>query len=415
MPVWFFAAGSRSHRPTGKPANRQTDTMELLKKKVESIMNDNGMRKGIPLERFLTGLSRCYGGILKIRNRFYQNNPARSKQLPCMVISVGNITVGGTGKTPMAVYLATMLKNEGYRVAVVSRGYGGKSSGTGGIVSDGEKILLGADMAGDEPFMMAKQLRDIPIVVFSNRYQAGLLAIEKFSPDIILLDDGFQHRKLKRDLNILLLDANHPFGNGHLLPRGTLREPIAMIRRADIMILTRAGNSVEPGNSFLEQLSKNGLEAFASHTPLFLSSHRPYLHSIIFSGDDKAEGNPASSPEDPSILNNKSVFAFSGIAKNNDFRKSAASLGCRISGYLEFSDHHEYSEKDFSEIMQAAMGNNAEMVITTEKDFSRIAGCFQWPLPLAVIGVSISIHEEKKFKELILKKIEKYNLSKNPD
>jgi len=270
-------------------------------------------------------------------------------------------------------------------------------------------------MAGDEPCMMAKQLHAIPIVVWSNRYLAGMLAIEKFSPHILLLDDGFQHRKLKRDLNILLLDANHPFGNGHLLPRGTLREPVAMIQRADLMVLTRSGNSPEPEKSFLEQLSKNGLEAFASHTPLFLSAHKPYLHRILLSGDDKAGGNPAPSPEDPSILNNKSVFAFSGIAKNRDFRESVVTLGCRIAGYLEFSDHHEYSEKDFSEIMQAARKSNAEMLITTEKDFSRIAGRFQWPLFLAVIGVSISIHEEKNFQELILKKIEKYNLSKNTD
>ncbi len=414
MPVWFFAAGSRSHRPTGKPANRQTDTMGLLKKKIESIMNDDGKPKAIPLERLLTGLSHCYGGVLKIRDRSFQNHPERSGSLPCMVISIGNITVGGTGKTPMTVYLATMLKNSGFRVAIVSRGYGGKSSKTGGIVCDGKKILLPSHMAGDEPHMMAKQLQDVPVVVWSNRYQAGLLAIEKFSPDILLLDDGFQHRKLKRDLNILLLDANHPFGNGHLLPRGTLREPVAMIQRADIMILTRAGNSPEPGKSLLEQLSKNGLEAFASHTPLFLSSHRPYIHSIILSGDDKSGGNPAPSPQDPSILKGKSVFAFSGIAKNIDFRKSAATLGCRIAGYLEFSDHHEYNETDFSGIMQAARKNNAEMVITTEKDFSRIAGRFQWPLPLGVIGVSISIHEEKKFQELILTKIENYNMSKKP-
>lgn len=387
--------------------------MELLKKKVESIMTDNGIQKGIPLERFLMGLSHCYDGILKIRDRFYQNNPSRSRQLPCMVISVGNITVGGTGKTPMTVYLATMLKNYGYRVAIVSRGYGGKASGTGGIVCDGKKILLPAHMAGDEPHMMAKQLRDIPIVVGSNRYQAGLLAIEKFSPHILLLDDGFQHRKLKRDLDILLLDANHPFGNGHLLPRGTLREPVAMIQRADIMILTRAGSSA-PEKPLLEQLSKNGLESFAEHTPLFLSSHKPYLHSVIQPDDHETGRCMTSSENDLSVLNGKSVFAFSGIAKNTDFRESAATLGCRIAGYLEFSDHHEYNEKDFSGIMQAARKNNAEMVITTEKDFSRIAGRFQCPLPLAVIGVSISIHEEKKFQELIFKKIEKYNLSKKP-
>ncbi len=374
-------------------------------------MNDNGMQKGIPTERFLMGLSRCYGSVMKIRDRFFRNHPERSRSLPCMVISVGNLTVGGTGKTPMTVYLATMLKNSGYRVAIVSRGYGGKASGTGGIVSDGEKVLLDADMAGDEPCMMARQLHDVPVVVWSNRYQAGMLAIKKFSPRILLLDDGFQHRKLKRDLDILLLDANRPFGNGHLLPRGTLREPIAMIQRADILILTRAG-SFNPEKPLLEKLSSNGLEAVAAHTPLFLSSHSPYLHSIILPGDDKAGINPAPSPEDLSILNGKPVFAFSGIAKNPDFRKSAATLGCRIAGYLEFSDHHPYHPSDFLKIVEAARKNNAEMIITTEKDFSRIDGRFQWPLPLSVIGVTLAIQKEKKFRELILEKIEKYDSSR---
>ncbi|MBA4368208.1 MAG: tetraacyldisaccharide 4'-kinase [Desulfobacterium sp.] len=379
--------------------------MELLKKKIESIMNDNGMQKGIPTERFLMGLSHCYGSMMKIRDRFFQKHPERSRRLPCMVISVGNITVGGTGKTPMTVYLAKMLMDAGYRIAIVSRGYGGKASKTGGIVCDGKKILLPTHMAGDEPYMMAKQLHDVPIVVWSNRYQAGILAIEKFSPDILLLDDGFQHRKLKRDLDILLLDANHPFGNGHLLPRGTLREPVAMIQRADIMILTRAGSSA-PEKPLLKQLSKNGLESFAEHTPLFLSSHKPYLHSIIPCGDREIGRYTISSQNDPPSLAEKSVFAFSGIARNYDFRESAVSLGCRISGYLEFPDHHEYSDSDFSGIVQAARENNAEMIITTEKDYSRIAGFIQWPLPLAVIGVSILIQEDGAFQNLILKKIQ---------
>jgi tetraacyldisaccharide 4'-kinase len=382
--------------------------MELLKQKIESIMNDNGMQKDIPLERFLMGLSRCYGSVMKIRDRFFRKHPERSKRLPCLVISVGNITVGGTGKTPMTIYLAKMLTDSGYRVVIVSRGYGGKASKTGGIVCDGKKILLPAHMAGDEPYMMARQLHNVPIIIWSNRYQAGMLAIEKFSPHILLLDDGFQHRKLKRDLDILLLDAKHPFGNGHLLPRGTLREPIEMTQRADIMILTRSSSSA-PEKLLLEQLSNHGLEVFASQTPLFFSSHRPYLHSIILPDDDKAGRFTAPSPEDPSVLNGKPVFAFSGIAKNYDFHESAATLGGRIAGYLEFSDHHEYNETDFSRISQSAKISNAEIIITTEKDYAKIAGCFKWPLPLLVIGVSISIHEDKKFQELICKKIQNCN------
>jgi tetraacyldisaccharide 4'-kinase len=284
-----------------------------------------------------------------------------------MVISIGNITVGGTGKTPMTVYLATMLKHAGYRVAIVSRGYGGKASRTGGIVCDGENILLDARMAGDEPHMMAKQLQDVPIVVGSRRYEAGMLAVNRFSPDIILLDDGFQHRKVKRDLDILLLDASLPFGNGHLLPRGTLREPVEMIRRADIMVLTRTGNASDPKKPFQDLLVKNGIAEVAACIPLFVSSHKPYLHGLFLPDDQEIFGCTAPSQTDPSVLYNKSVLAFSGIAKNQDFQASVMNLGCRIVGKLEFPDHHDYRDHDVSAIILAAKKSHAEMLVTTEK------------------------------------------------
>ncbi|RJP82448.1 MAG: tetraacyldisaccharide 4'-kinase [Desulfobacteraceae bacterium] len=387
------------HFPAGKRSN-----MNTLKRKMESIMNDNGLPKGIP-DRFLWGISRCYGHVMKLRDRYYRQSPERSGKLPCMVISIGNITVGGTGKTPMTVYLATMLQRSGYRVAIVSRGYGGKASRTGGVVCDGKNILMDARMAGDEPYMMAGRLQDVPIVVGSRRYEAGMLAMERFSPDIILLDDGFQHRKVKRDLDILLLDAARPFGNGHLLPRGTLREPVEMIRRADIMVLTRAGNLAEPETPFRKQLSQNHLEEVAANTPLFISSHEPYLYSIHAADGQEDAGDKPSSLPNPSLLKGKSVFTFSGIAKNQDFQTSVTNLGCRIVGTLAFPDHHDYHDHDFSAIIQAARKSNAEMLVTTEKDDSRMAGRFPFPLPLAVIGVTMTIREEKAFQNLIISRL----------
>jgi len=382
--------------------------MAMLQKKIESIMNDNGRQSSHPMEWLLFGLSRCYHSIMKLRGNYFRQNPKQSKRLPCMVISIGNITVGGTGKTPMTIYLANLIKDSGYKIAIVSRGYGGKASKRGGIVCDGEKILLGPELAGDEPYMMAKHLQDVPIVVGSNRFQAGMAAITAFSPDIILLDDGFQHQKLKRDLDILLLDATLPFGNGHLLPRGTLREPIEMIQRATVFILTRAGNSLDPETSFRKQLSTNGLEEFFIHTPLFLCSHKSYLHSIIEPGADETTGISASFQKDRTSLAGLPVFAFSGIAKNQDFRASVENLGCKITDHLEFSDHYEYKNSDFITISQAAKRKNARWIITTEKDYVKVAEKFQWPLPLAVLGVAISFSEEQTFQKLIFKKIQQY-------
>ena len=380
--------------------------MKPLKQKIEAIIQGHGHPTGDPLERLLAGASRLYGRAMQVRNRWYEKDAGRVKALPCMVISVGNITVGGTGKTPMTLYLAKMLKGAGYRIAIVSRGYGGKASKAGGIVCDGKQMLLDADMAGDEPYMMAKQLGNVPVVIGSNRYEAGMTAVAQFSPDIILLDDGFQHRRLKRDLDILLLDADRPFGNGHLLPRGTLREPPAAICRAGMIVLTRAEEPDASRMAFQKRLQEYHLNAAMERIPLFTASHEPYLNDMVL-------------PENPSEvaraharsgLDGKSVFAFSGIAKNHDFRESAARLGCRIAGFREFSDHHDYLPSDFTDIVQGAEEGRADMLITTEKDYARIKGRFSFRLPLAVLGVSIAIREEETFQHLLRSALGEANL-----
>ncbi len=178
--------------------------MPTLRRKIESVINSGGDIPASPLVSLLSAASALYGAAQKIRATGYRNNLLRSQKLPCTVISVGNITAGGTGKTPMTVYLAAQLQKAGIRAAVISRGYKGGAESSGGIVSDGSNLLMNAEQAGDEPFLMASRMRGIPVVVGKNRYEAGLVTVAKFQPDVIVLDDAFQHVGLKRDIDIVL-------------------------------------------------------------------------------------------------------------------------------------------------------------------------------------------------------------------
>lgn len=190
--------------------------------------------------RFLSFLSLLYGGAHRLRCVAYQRGWRRTHRLSCPVVSIGNLVAGGTGKTPMTQFIARHAQHLGYHPVILSRGYKGRAERKGGVVSDGTTVLMTPEMAGDEPFMLASSLTGIPVIVGQDRYRSGCLAIKQFQPDLILLDDGFQHIRLARDLNILLLDNHRPMGNGYLLPRGILREPLAAIKRADVVVFTRA-------------------------------------------------------------------------------------------------------------------------------------------------------------------------------
>ena len=206
---------------------------QQLTAKIEKIMKSNiGSEGFLSFENFLWGCSKIYSVGIKFRNLLYKCRLIKQKKLPCFVISIGNITVGGTGKTPMTMYVAKIIKNLGYKPVIITRGYQGTYKDAQSIVSDGSNFFLDAREAGDEACMMAVSLK-IPVIVGKNRYQAGMLAIKEFNPDVIILDDAFQHIALKRDLNLLLCDFTKPFGNFHLIPRGRLREPQAALQRSD--------------------------------------------------------------------------------------------------------------------------------------------------------------------------------------
>jgi len=372
--------------------------MSIVRKKIERVMYSEEKRGPSFSGLILSVLSAIYGTLIRIRDIFYLSGIFSQKRLPCKVVSIGNITVGGTGKTPMTICLAEMLTGSGYKVVVVSRGYMGRVEKKGGIVSNGREILMGSDSSGDEPFMMAARLNNIPVVVGQNRYNSGLLAIRNFNPEIILLDDGFQHRKLFRDIDLLLLDASCPFGNGRLIPRGVLREPVVSIKRADAFILTRSSSD--------NTEARNTINAVSNNQPVF----EAYNAFYFFKAGKGGASNLASDfrnqvSEDFGSVAGKKVVAFSGIAGNDYFRKTLSGFKCDLQEFIGFPDHYRYTAGDMERISKSIRDKEAGLVMTTEKDFARMDGKFNFPVDIIVVGVKMCIKDEKSFREFILSKL----------
>ncbi len=364
----------------------------ILNKKIEAIMKGTGENNFFSFGSLLFMVSLGYGNVVRLREIFYQNQILSVKRLPCIVISIGNLTVGGTGKTPMTIYVARLVKRLGYKVAILSRGYRGLSEKTGGIVSDGQTIFMGPDAAGDEPYMMASGLKNIPVIVGKNRYKAGMYAVKELKTEVLVLDDAFQHLKLKRDIDLVLLDNSHPFGNMHLFPRGILREPMSSLSRGDAFLFTRSDSSLDK----VEKNALNKLKRYADKKPIYKTYHDPYIYKIV-NGENillkKKKGDSFSF--NFKFLKGRKVFAFSGIAGNTDFRMTLENLKCEIRGFLEFADHHQYSTADFDGIFRLAKNTEADFLITTEKDYVRISSEIKWPIDLVVIGIEIAFGEDE--------------------
>ena len=358
-----------------------------LHQKLLSVMSREGRHPFFSLASVLYVLSLFYGLALKLREFCYGRHIFSARKLSCNVISIGNIAAGGTGKTPMTIYVAELLKTLGYRVAILSRGYKGGSEKDTGIVSDGKKILMTPTMAGDESYMMACRLNDVPVIVGRNRFAAGCLAVERFKPNVIVLDDAFQHVKLRRDIDLVLVDRIQPFGNGHIFPRGLLREPASSLKRCDACILTRADATTnEPRSGSYERL-----KSILGDRPIYASFHAPYYYTV-------PAGNRASLEMVSALQPLKSLgdvttgkgFGFSGIARNDDFQRTAIASGLNIKGFQEFPDHHPYTAGDLEDIYRAAKKAGADFIITTEKDYVRIIHKDPLTFDLVVIGVRIS-------------------------
>jgi tetraacyldisaccharide 4'-kinase len=305
------------------------------------------------------------------------------KRLPHQLISIGNITVGGTGKTPATIALAREAKQRGFRPCILTRGYKGKAEGPC-FVSRGESTLLNADEAGDEAVLMAEKLGDIPVVKGKNRYEAGMFALSSLPsalhPDIFLLDDGFQHWALFRDKDIVLIDSSVPFGNRRMLPLGTLREPIKEIRRADIIVLTKADRD-RTQHTTVDDLIKE-LKKYNPHAPIFFADHKPSAF-ITTTGEslplEQAKG--------------RRVFAFCGIGNPESFRETLLSAGLQIKGFLAYRDHHRYSAGDMQSIKDNAEITGSEWIVTTEKDIMRLRS-FSMPENLLSLAIEFTVDEK---------------------
>jgi tetraacyldisaccharide 4'-kinase len=261
------------------------------------------------------------------------------------VISIGNIAVGGTGKTPVTAHIARLIMAQGLKVAVLSRGYGGTLEGQTAIVSEGHGISLSADQCGDEPFLLAKSVPGLAVVIGTDRHAAGQLALKGCNPDIFLLDDGFQHLRLHRDLNILLLDCTRPFGNGWTLPAGLLREPTQAAERAELVVLTRCPEGAMT----------------ASPVP-----GKPYCRARHDLGDLLPLTGGAPLPLE--ALQGRNVVAFSGIAEPQAFVDGLRRQGLQVIATLSFPDHVVYNDARLAEIEEILRTSAADYAITTEKD-----------------------------------------------
>jgi len=358
-----------------------------IKRKVESVMNGGGNTPGISLASALYAISLLYGAGLRLRLLGYRKKILPVRKLPCRVICVGNLTVGGTAKTPMTMYVAERIKRFGFRPAIVSRGYRGGAQNRGGVVSDGSSIFMRPEQAGDEPYMMACRLQGVPVVVGKDRFAAGILALDKFKPDVIVLDDGFQHLGLVRDVDLVLLDHLHAFGNMHLLPRGTLREPISALQRATACVLTRYRPEKAGGAASARAL----INKIAPHLPVFISTCVPYCYTIRGGTQISINaGKACAAPEAAGRLDGAKAFGFSGIARNQDFQDTVKNIGIRIAGFMEFADHHPYSAHDLKRIVAKAAKANVRCLVTTEKDLVRIPPENPFNLDLVVVGLRVS-------------------------
>ncbi len=341
---------------------------------------------------FAAVASLLYEAAVRLRNDGYNSGMLAVGRLQCPVISVGNITAGGTGKTPMVIMLAGQLAERGFRPAVLSRGYGGKSKREATVVSDGHNILAGFEEAGDEPVLMGRALEGVPVITGKKRFRTGGFALRRFAPDVLILDDAFQHRSLFRNCDIVLMDGKAPFGNGSVLPKGELREPPAALKRADAIVLT------DPGAEGSTVALREVLGKRWNEIPVFEARRRP--RSLIGARDEREHSL--------SFLSGKRILAFAGIAVPERFRAALEKLSGMPAASLWFPDHHRYDGGDITGILETAKASSAELIVTTEKDAVRLKGFPDFYRRLYFLRIELDMGGSRDpFIETILRKLGK--------
>ena len=327
-----------------------------------------------------------YGLLAGSRNRLFDDGVLPSRRAGCRVVSVGNLTVGGTGKTPMVVWLAEFLQSEGWRVAVVSRGYGGTCGRRLCVVSDGNRIVADIRLSGDEPQLLARRLAQVPILCSAHRSRAVDAAVEQFGIQAVILDDGFQHRWLARDLDLVLLDARTPFGNGWLFPRGPLREPPSALRRAHALVLSRFDGS-PPAEANRERLARCWPDKV-----IVTAGYRPVRLFEAATGRERPLG----------FLSGVRAAAFAGIARPEAFFRTLEDLGVRLVYSCALPDHHPLSPPLLRNLVQRAAAKESELWLTTEKDWVRLPAKRSPAMDLWVLGIVLHLGEDSsRFKDLV--------------
>jgi tetraacyldisaccharide 4'-kinase len=328
----------------------------------------------------LAVLSLFYG--MGVRLRVKTHKRSRRESLPGFVLSIGNLTVGGTGKTPAVCMVADWALNEGYRPVVLSRGYGSRHANKVLEVSDQGGITATPVESGDEPYLLASRLPGIPVIICKRRYQAGLLARKKYGTDFYILDDGFQHLALERNLDLVFMDAASPFGNGHLLPWGPLREPIGHLHRADAFVFTRS----KEGSKKSRHNTMDYLKKKFPGKPLFDSDRVP--EKVIFPRRDKDHA--------PEFLKRKRIIAFAGIARPDAFRYTLASLGAEPAAFKAFRDHHRYTPAEIRHLIEERDRLHADCLVTTEKDWVRLKDLGIQHPDLAFLRITFELRGERE-------------------
>ena len=338
----------------------------------------------------LLGVSKLYQLGVQIRLRLWRHRIFRDHTLGCQVVSIGNLSVGGTGKTPVVEVFARALQQRGRRVAILSRGY--KSTPRPlwqrvvakitfqeerippKVVSDGRSLLLDSEQAGDEPYMLASNLKDVVVLVDKDRVKSGRYAISKYGCDTLLLDDGFQYLALKSRLDICLIDRNNPFGNHYLLPRGTLREPISNLKRAHYIFITKS-------SKFGADKLRKAIRQFNSQAEIIECAHQPLYLQDVFTG----ERHPLKE------LRGLNVAAISGIAVPESFEEGLGGLGANVIYAKRYADHHRYSQQEIINMINRSLKRGAAAILTTEKDAVRFPKIDRRDIPVYYLRVEIRI------------------------
>ena len=335
-------------------------------------------------------LSKIFHVLINIRRWLYNMRIFRDKTLGVQVIAIGNLTVGGTGKTPVVEKFARELRDAGRNVAILSRGYRSKpkpfmelmlnkiflreDQTPPRVVSDGKSLLLDSEMAGDEPYMLASNLRDVVVLVDKDRVKSGRYAIEKFGCDTLLLDDGYQYWSLRgRRHDVVLIDRQQPFGNEHLLPRGTLREPHSHLARAQTIFITKSDGKTAELRERIAQFNPNAAVIECVHHPLYLED--------IFTGEKTTLD----------LLRGKKVASLSGIAQPESFEQSLVSLGAEVVYSKRFADHHRFTQQEVLNAINRGKKRQADVIITTQKDAVRFPKIDRRDLPIYFMRVEIKI------------------------